>query len=234
MSQFPYRTALIVGAGPGIGASVARALVGHGVKVGVAARDGTKLRPLAEAAGRAAVHGRRLRSGPGRAPVPGGRGRDRRTGGGALQRLGTAARRARRPGAERGARDAAGVGLRRLPGGPAGRPADAAAGPGRHPPDRRDREREGLCPILRLRHGQVRPAPAWPRAPRASWRPRAFMWRTSSSTAACAATAAPTPRTGPTAPWTPTPSPRPTSTSCASRAAPGAGRSSCGPGVETF
>ncbi len=51
MSQFPYRTALIVGAGPGIGASVARALVGHGVKVGVAARDGTKLRPLAEAAG---------------------------------------------------------------------------------------------------------------------------------------------------------------------------------------
>jgi len=51
MSEFPYRTALIVGTGPGISASVARALVAQGVKVGVASRDRTKLQPLAEAIG---------------------------------------------------------------------------------------------------------------------------------------------------------------------------------------
>ena len=51
MSEFPYQTALIVGAGPGISASVARALVAQGVTVGVASRDPVKLRPLAEAVG---------------------------------------------------------------------------------------------------------------------------------------------------------------------------------------
>ena len=46
-SAFPYRTALIVGVGPGISASVARALSGLGVRVGLAARDVAKLAPLA-------------------------------------------------------------------------------------------------------------------------------------------------------------------------------------------
>ncbi len=43
----PYKTALIVGAGPGIGASVARSFAGAGLKVGLAARDAGKLGSLA-------------------------------------------------------------------------------------------------------------------------------------------------------------------------------------------
>jgi NAD(P)-dependent dehydrogenase (short-subunit alcohol dehydrogenase family) len=46
MTDFPYQTALIVGAGPGISASLARRLSTLGVEVGVAARNVDKLRPL--------------------------------------------------------------------------------------------------------------------------------------------------------------------------------------------
>jgi NAD(P)-dependent dehydrogenase (short-subunit alcohol dehydrogenase family) len=45
-TDFPYRTALIVGAGAGISASLARRLSGLGVKVALAARDIDKLQPL--------------------------------------------------------------------------------------------------------------------------------------------------------------------------------------------
>ena len=51
MTDIPYRNALIVGAGSGISASFARALVGHGVKVGLAARDIGKLRTLSTETG---------------------------------------------------------------------------------------------------------------------------------------------------------------------------------------
>ena len=47
MTDIPYRTALIVGAGPGISASVARGLASAGLKVGLAARTVEKLVPLA-------------------------------------------------------------------------------------------------------------------------------------------------------------------------------------------
>ena len=47
MASFPYRTALIVGAGPGISASLARRLSALGMKVGLAARDIEKLEGLA-------------------------------------------------------------------------------------------------------------------------------------------------------------------------------------------
>jgi len=47
MTTIPYRTALIVGAGSGISASVARGLAGAGLKVGLAARNIDKLAPLA-------------------------------------------------------------------------------------------------------------------------------------------------------------------------------------------
>ena len=51
MADIPYRTALIVGAGSGISASVARGLAAAGLKVGLAARNIEKLAPLAAAIG---------------------------------------------------------------------------------------------------------------------------------------------------------------------------------------
>src|SRR5271165_6332262 len=48
MADFPYRCALIIGAGPGISASLARRLSKIGLQVGLAARDVEKLKPLAE------------------------------------------------------------------------------------------------------------------------------------------------------------------------------------------
>jgi NAD(P)-dependent dehydrogenase (short-subunit alcohol dehydrogenase family) len=51
MSKISYRTALIVGAGQGLSASLARALTGLGLKVALAARSPAKLAPLAEETG---------------------------------------------------------------------------------------------------------------------------------------------------------------------------------------
>ncbi len=51
MSKIPYSTALIIGAGAGISASVGRALAAEGVKVGLAARNIEKLMPLAKEIG---------------------------------------------------------------------------------------------------------------------------------------------------------------------------------------
>src|SRR5438045_1090431 len=51
MAAIPYSTALIVGAGPGISASVARGLAAAGLKVGLAARNIDKLAPLAAGIG---------------------------------------------------------------------------------------------------------------------------------------------------------------------------------------
>jgi NAD(P)-dependent dehydrogenase (short-subunit alcohol dehydrogenase family) len=51
MTELPYRTALIVGAGAGISASVARALAAAGLKLGLAARNIDKLAPLAAETG---------------------------------------------------------------------------------------------------------------------------------------------------------------------------------------
>ncbi len=51
MSAIPYRAALIVGAGTGISASLARALAAAGLGVGLAARNVEKLAPLAAATG---------------------------------------------------------------------------------------------------------------------------------------------------------------------------------------
>jgi NAD(P)-dependent dehydrogenase (short-subunit alcohol dehydrogenase family) len=54
VTDFSYRTALIVGAGPGISASLARRLAALGVKVGLAARDVGKLSALVAETGAAA------------------------------------------------------------------------------------------------------------------------------------------------------------------------------------
>lgn len=48
MSKIPYSMALIIGVGPGISASVGRALAAEGIKVGLAARDVDKLELLAK------------------------------------------------------------------------------------------------------------------------------------------------------------------------------------------
>jgi NAD(P)-dependent dehydrogenase (short-subunit alcohol dehydrogenase family) len=50
MTDIPYRSALIVGAGSGISASLARALSAAGLRIGLAARDVKKLAPLAREA----------------------------------------------------------------------------------------------------------------------------------------------------------------------------------------
>lgn len=47
MAGLPYRTALIIGAGPGISAAVARRLAAAGLRVGLAARNSDKLADLA-------------------------------------------------------------------------------------------------------------------------------------------------------------------------------------------
>src|ERR1700730_7815571 len=49
--DFPYHSALIVGAGPGISASLARRLAGFGVKIALAARNIQKLDALIQATG---------------------------------------------------------------------------------------------------------------------------------------------------------------------------------------
>jgi NAD(P)-dependent dehydrogenase (short-subunit alcohol dehydrogenase family) len=51
MTDLTYRTALIIGAGPGISASLARLLTGAGMKVALAARNADKLAPLAAETG---------------------------------------------------------------------------------------------------------------------------------------------------------------------------------------
>ncbi|MFT8245859.1 SDR family NAD(P)-dependent oxidoreductase [Roseomonas sp. BN140053] len=51
MADLPYSTALIVGAGAGISAALARALSAAGLRVGLAARDAAKLAPLAAETG---------------------------------------------------------------------------------------------------------------------------------------------------------------------------------------
>jgi NADP-dependent 3-hydroxy acid dehydrogenase YdfG len=51
MANFPYKTALIVGAGPGISASLARRPSALGVSVGLAARNVEKLKGLADETG---------------------------------------------------------------------------------------------------------------------------------------------------------------------------------------
>src|SRR6201996_7421788 len=53
MPDLPYSTALIVGAGPGISASLARSLRSAGLTVGLAARNAEKLAPLAAEIGAA-------------------------------------------------------------------------------------------------------------------------------------------------------------------------------------
>src|SRR6185503_2091399 len=51
MAHLPYETALIVGAGSGLSASLARRLAKEGLKVALASRDPAKLRALCDETG---------------------------------------------------------------------------------------------------------------------------------------------------------------------------------------
>jgi NAD(P)-dependent dehydrogenase (short-subunit alcohol dehydrogenase family) len=51
VSEIPYRSALIIGAGPGVSASLARGLRAAGLKVGLAARSAERLEALARDVG---------------------------------------------------------------------------------------------------------------------------------------------------------------------------------------
>ena len=62
MTDFPYRSALIVGAGLGISASVARRFAALGVKVALAARNVQKLEALVQGTGTLAFSADAVRS----------------------------------------------------------------------------------------------------------------------------------------------------------------------------
>ena len=224
------KTALIVGAGPGLSASLARLFARHGLQVALASRNPDKLAKLAEetagvtfaceatepeevaglfdvvvatqGAPDIVVYNASARArGPGDRPDPGGR------------RAG-----------DRGQR------LWRVPGGAAGGAADGGAWVGGDPADRRFGEREGLSELVGLRDGQVRAARAGVRAWRGSCRRRACMWRISLSMAGSGVRTGPIRTTIRTVRWTRMRSPRPIGRWRTSSAARGRGRWSCGPG----
>ena len=234
MAETAYKTALIVGVGSGLSASLARLFAKDGMKVALAARRADNLAALAKETGAKSFCLRRDQT----------RRRDQ-----AFCRCRSRLRRARRrrlqcelshprpvcracPG--RGREVDRGYRLRRLPGGAGGGQAHAAAKPRRDLFHRRFGEREGLCPVGAVCHGQIRAA-----RPGAEHGARACAARHPCrayrrSTAASAATGGPIRRTSPTACSIPTPLRRAICICCNSRAAPGPGRSSCGHGSKSF
>ena len=229
MEKPKYRSALIVGTGPGLSASLARLFAKRAGRFAGRPPDRQARRARQGNRRRGPCLQRRRSDGSCR-PVRGPRRQGphaRRRG---LQREQPRAWPAGRPGAGRcqtGHRDQR---LRRLFGLAAGGQTDAAQVARRHLPDRRHGRREGLRALGHLRHGQVRAA--WPRAidgPRAvaqghPCRP----FRDRRRHPGCGRGRCRTTR--PTACSIPTPSPRPTGRRCSSTAAPGAGRSRSGRG----
>ena len=224
-----YQSALIVGAGSGLSASVARAFAQAGMKIALAARSTDDLAALAketnaktyacDAGERAQVDKLFAALDADGAPDVVVYNASYRTRGPLLELD---------PG--RGGEGAARLRLRRLPGGAGRGQAHAAARARRRAVHRRLRQHQGLCAVGALRHGQVRAArPGAEHGARtgAAGHPRRALrdrWRHPQ----------PAPRRSrPTSRIRcsiPTPSRRPICTSCSSRAAPGPGRSSCGPG----
>jgi NAD(P)-dependent dehydrogenase (short-subunit alcohol dehydrogenase family) len=203
MTALPFSAALIVGVGPGIGASVGRALAGAGLKVCLAARDAEKLAPLAtEIGGKAyAVDA---------------------TDPASVERLFA------QVDAELGTPD---VVVYNASGRVRGRIADLDPEAVRRAIDVSAfggflAVRQAAIRMVPRGHGAIlltgatasvkgfpchpaspwasSPCVAWRRARPANWDHRASTWPTSSSTAACAAPRARIHRIAPTAPWTPT------------------------------
>ncbi len=140
-----YKNALIVGAGEGLSASLARLFAREGIAVALAARRIEKLGALCTETGarafacNATEHDEVERLfGLVEREIG-------HAGCGGLQCQRAGARRFPRSGARRSGAGDHGQRVRRLPGGPAGGEADAAKQARRHPVHRRFRKREGLC-----------------------------------------------------------------------------------------
>ncbi len=222
-----YTSALIVGAGSGLSASLARLFAKNGMRVALAARSTDKLATLAQETKAEPARLRRHRPRASRQAVCRARSGARRR---RLQRQLPHARAVHRTRSGRGRQGDRRLGLRRLPGGAGGGQAHAAETPRRHFVHRRFGEREGLRAVGALRHGQVRlartGAKPGARTVAAGHPCRAFRHRRRHRQRAPAAVAGQSGRAA-----------RPrrhraelSGTSCSSRAAPGAGRSNCGPG----
>ena len=152
------RSALIVGVGSGLSASLARLFAKNGLQVALASRNPDRLAALArrDRGGDVRLRGRRTRGG--RRPVRRGDRHAGRAGHRGLQRPA----RARGPVAELDpeavARAIAVSAYAGLPGRPAGGAPHAAARLRRDPVHRRVRQREGLSAVGAVRDGQVRTA----------------------------------------------------------------------------
>ncbi len=232
MTPTHLNSALIVGAGAGLSASLARALAKDGIKVALAARSTSDLAALAQETGAetfACDASRRddVDEAVRRRSTPASGAPDIVD----LQCELPHARAARRARSGRGREGDRRHRLRRLPGGAAGGAAHAAEEARSDPAHRRLRRREGLSAVGAVRDGQVRAARPRPEhGARAALR-KASTSPMSSSTAASGARGAAEPPDAPEQPARPRrhrrhlPAP-----DRSSRAAPGRGRSRCGPG----
>ena len=173
------KTALIVGVGPGLSASLARLFAKHGLQVALASRDPDKLQKLAEETAGAtfACEATEPEEVAALFEV-------------VIATQGVpdivvynASARARGPVTdlipEEVARAIAVSAYRRFLGGATGGAAHGRARLGGDPADRRLGQREGLSELLGVRDGQVRPARAGVRAWRGNCRRRACMSRIS-------------------------------------------------------
>ena len=234
MTDTPYRTALIVGVGGGLSASVARTFAKAGMKIALAARRVADLAALAKDVGGEAFACDATKRGD----VVRLFGEVERAYGAPDVVVYNASYRTRGafidldPGGSR--EDAGGFRLRWFPCRAGGRQTHVAAQAWRYPVYRRFSEREGLCTIGAVCDGQVRAAGISPEHgarivaaghPRCPYRDR---WRDSQRQVA------PIRRTSLTACSIPTPSRKPTWISCSNGAAPGPGRSNCGHGSKGF
>ena len=182
-----YKSALIVGAGSGLSASLARVFTKAGMKVALAARSAAKLAEFVQATGAKALTATPPSATKWKSCLP-------------ISMppvtpdvvVYNASYRTRGPFTDLDppkSRKRSRSQLRRLPGGAGGGQAHAAAQAGRDAVHRRIGEREGLCAVGAFRHGQVCACAGWRKAWRANCRRRASTSRISSSTAASRARA---------------------------------------------
>ena len=153
-----HTSALIVGAGSGLSASLARTFAKAGMKVALAARSAAKLAEFAEATGARTYNCDAARRDEVEALFAqlDSRGQCAR-----CRRLQSELPRARavdRSRSGRGREDHCHFRLRRLPGGAGGGAAHAAEEPRRAAVHRRVGQRQGLCAVGCVCHGQVRAA----------------------------------------------------------------------------